>query len=342
MNFTPRQRQSNRTLFQPKPVVPRNSLFGGSQVSAFFSQSQRQRTPPREEEYEEENSSVMRRRLKPLPDRTASPTKSIIRSPLKPKTPGRKVEFTSSTLSPLAQAQARAERRASMSPEKQNDDRPPPGRRNVVNLAVEEDKENQSSSPSISGPPSLSPSSSPSPSPSSTREQQRQQQQRPQNRRLTSSHLTSSTSTQPQSNISTPQPSQKQPQPPQLSPTTWTRDHWIRLDELLQARKNGTLQFQLETARRPTASFSSSRSNAPSQSCRHLFGKIVTAQGESMPLQEWHLDVVEAFLAEISRGGDAGRRQVWDGTQIAKRVFALLVGEERRRLGMVPSRRGPS
>jgi hypothetical protein len=26
----------------------------------------------------------------------------------------------------------------------------------------------------------------------------------------------------------------------------------------------------------------------------------------------------------------------WDGVQIAKRVFALLVGEERRRLGVVP------
>jgi hypothetical protein len=55
-----------------------------------------------------------------------------------------------------------------------------------------------------------------------------------------------------------------------------------------------------------------------------------------MALQEWHLDVVEAFLSET--GGEGS----WDGTQIAKRVFALLVGEERRRLGMVPSRRGHS
>jgi hypothetical protein len=76
-----------------------------------------------------------------------------------------------------------------------------------------------------------------------------------------------------------------------------------------------------------------------------------------MILEEWHLDVVEGFLGELvvdygSSPAGGGRRawggydeegeeeeeeeRGWDGVQIAKRVFALLVGEERRRLGLVP------
>jgi hypothetical protein len=53
-----------------------------------------------------------------------------------------------------------------------------------------------------------------------------------------------------------------------------------------------------------------------------------------MPLEGWHLDVVEAFREELGKEG------VWDEAQIAKRVFALLVGEERRREGRVPRRDG--
>jgi hypothetical protein len=77
-----------------------------------------------------------------------------------------------------------------------------------------------------------------------------------------------------------------------------------------------------------------------------------------MILEAWHLDVVEGFLGELvvdygSSPAGGGRRawggydeegeegeeeeeRGWDGVQIAKRVFALLVGEERRRLGVVP------
>ena len=64
---------------------------------------------------------------------------------------------------------------------------------------------------------------------------------------------------------------------------------------------------------------------------RALLGKEVTAQGESMALDGWHLEVVEAFRVEV--GG------VWDPADLAKRLFSLLVGEERRRLGLVPKRR---
>ena len=71
-----------------------------------------------------------------------------------------------------------------------------------------------------------------------------------------------------------------------------------------------------------------------------------------MEIEGWHLDVVEGFLAEVSSGLGSGSEKAtrnsaagatdvaWDAAQIVKRVFALLVGEERRRLGLVPPRRG--
>ncbi|KAK4120835.1 hypothetical protein N657DRAFT_624458 [Parathielavia appendiculata] len=340
MNFTPLRRPSHSTLLQPKPVAPTSALFGNREVSDFFSRSrphhQRPGARPREEQDEAEGSSLMERPLKPLPDRAASPGKSCIRSPLKPKTPGRMVEFTSSTLSPLAQAQARAERRASMSPERQDEHRPHPGRGQVTNNGMSVDKNYHAASSEHS----------PSPSPSPSHEQQQQ----PQPQRLSSHRLTSSTTAsippEPQQ-----QNQQQQQQQQQLSPTTWTRAHWLRLDELLQARRSGILQFQLEVARRrplpfatPGAGTTTTTTRRRRRSCRQLLGKIVTSQGESMALEEWHLDVVEAFLAEVGAttggGGDGGNagQMLWDGTQIAKRVFALLVGEERRRVGMVPAR----
>jgi hypothetical protein len=64
-----------------------------------------------------------------------------------------------------------------------------------------------------------------------------------------------------------------------------------------------------------------------------LLGKQVIAQGETMVLEQWHLDVVDAFAAEVGGGS------VWDERVLAKRVFALLVGEERRRKGLVERRR---
>ncbi|KAK4101032.1 hypothetical protein N658DRAFT_516223 [Parathielavia hyrcaniae] len=334
MNFTPLRRQSNSTLFHSKPIAPASALFGNDEVSDFFSQfhshHQHSGAPPREEEDEEEESSLIERPLKPLPDRAASPAKSCIRSPLKAKTPGRIVEFTSSTLSPLAQAQVRAARRASMSPEKENGQRASSGRGQVINggVAVAEDREVHRFS--------LEHSLSPSPSPS---HEQQPQQQYPQLASHTSHPLPSSTTT---TNISSipPQPqhaTQQTQQPQQLSLTTWTRAHWLRLDELLQARKSGTLALELEVARRRRGT----GTTASTSSCQHLLGKMVTAQGESMALREWHLDVVEAFLAEVggigyssssghSGGGGAGQGQ---------RVFALLVGEERGGGGGGPARR---
>jgi hypothetical protein len=112
---------------------------------------------------------------------------------------------------------------------------------------------------------------------------------------------------------------------PRLSAKAWTRSHWERLDSLLQQRRaSGALAFQLA---HPVAPPKSTGSAQPTK--KLLLGKQVVAQGESMTLEQWHLDVVEAFAAELGPGS------AWDERVLAKRVFALLVGEERRRAGKV-------
>lgn len=274
-NFTPRSRQAGNSLFDPvsKPAdEPEAESDHEHEISAVS----------------HDESSFVVPELKPLPARQRSPTKSCIRSPLKAKTPGRVVEFTSSTLSPLAQAQARAEMRASTGSRGGDDKIPQMGDGN---------KENQSYTEDVSVDHDIH-------------------------------HSMSSTAPQKPSlfaaipHLPPPKSATLLPKSlPRLSPTNWTRSHWERLDALLQERRRvGALAFQLA---HPVAK----NGTKP-----RLLGKQVVAQGETMTLEQWHIDVVDAFAAEI--GGAADERV------LAKRVFALLVGEERRRNGLVPRRRG--
>lgn len=257
-NFTPLLGQSRSSLFAPSPAValePQDS--------------------PMEEDSDEEmhESSRMTHEsdfeppvLKPLPDRAASPTKSCLRSPLKPKTPGRVVEFTSSVLSPLAQAQARAERQ------------------NQVSLGSSIMAAQGTSAP-------VAEKENPRPG-------------------LSFSILATPKHRHLQ---------QKQVNSP-LSQSQWTKKHWVRLDELLQQYRRAPLEFQLKYGGVTPQKRKSSV----------LLGKQVTSQGETMLLEQWHLDIVDAFKKEV--GG-------WDENELAKRLFAVMVGEERRRLGLVPKRR---
>lgn len=111
--------------------------------------------------------------------------------------------------------------------------------------------------------------------------------------------------------MSEPSPMAKPPQVQPLSQTAWTRQHWLLLDELLQLRREGAYELNYER-----------------RADRYL-GKTVKSQGEAMRLERWHLDCVDAFKAEV--GG-------WDEGVLAKRLFALILGEERRRRGMVDRR----
>lgn len=256
-NFTPRPRQASQTFFQPSSAQ--------QQLSASA------RTPPRMQLSHEDianwrqqtttangvdSPDFRRPLLRPLPHKNASPTKSSLRSPLKPHTPGRVVEFTSSVLSPMEQAQARHVRGSifgsslfSQALPSQNEPQP-------------EDKENQ-----------------------------HQQQE------------------QSDVSMTDASPVVKQSIPSPLSQTVWTRQHWLLLDELLQLRRQGPFHGDYEHSARS----------------EKLLGKTVRSQGEAMKLERWHLDCVDAFRMEVGDG--------WDEGVLAKRLFALVLGEERRARG---------
>ncbi|CAG1993248.1 unnamed protein product [Fusarium graminearum] len=190
--------------------------------------------------------------LRPLPPRNASPIKSSLRSPLKPHTPGRVVEFTSSVLSPIEQAKVRHQRRLS-------------------NSSAASQSSNGPQRPRIRPPPGQ-----------------------------TTNKENPTTIKVPASNAGPPK---KQPRPAPLSQTVWTRKHWLVLDDLLQERRQGPFTIYYERC------------------SDEYLGKTVASQGEAMTLERWHLDCVDAFKAQV--GG-------WDEGALAKRLFALILGEQRR------------
>lgn len=215
--------------------------------------------------------------LRPLPARAASPSKSCLRSPLKPRTPGRVVEFTSSTASATApfQVNVGSQNKAPVAPASNPFTSVPtfPGKENQL-TSLDDDTNHRS----------------------------------PQNKHLRQA----------------PQRQQQQQKvDSSLSQTRWTRRHWLRLDELLQTHRRSPLEFELRHA---DALMASPRRRPSSR----LLGKQVTSQGEAMVLEQWHLDVADAFKKEV--GG-------WAEDVLAKRLFALIVGEERRRSGLVPRSR---
>lgn len=254
-NFTPRRNHGNNSLFAPPsarssaPTPPQMQL-SRNDIARWQEETSMVLEPP------SDSPEVERQPAVPLPHRTMSPSKSCLRSPLKPRTPGRVVEFAGAA-SPLQEAQARAANanarrvapvqfvppQAKQSPAKPSHP-----------VVLEEDKENTPSDVSMSDTP------------------------------------------------------QKSPLPEGLSQKHWGKDHWRLLDTLIQLRRRGPFPFDLEKAgyvRRE----------------RGLLGRVAAAGGQSMEIERWHVDVVDAFRAEV--GG-------WDEGVLAKRVFALVVGEGRR------------
>ncbi|KAI1376030.1 hypothetical protein F4677DRAFT_420063 [Hypoxylon crocopeplum] len=228
-------------------------------------------------------------------DKTLSPSKSCFRSPTKPTTPGRVVAFTNSVLSPSAQAQARAEKQNGI----------------LSQGPIFRSRENESAASSSSSRAvvhndnSTTTSANMSPllkMPLNNRNVNTSapQPKSPSSRPATATATTASTTTA-------------------LSRTEWSRQHWLRLDELLQLRRRDPLRFQ-QAAPLP--------SRVKRRSFVVLSGKEVAAHGaaERVLLEPWHLDVVDAFRRDV--GG-------WDEHSLARRLFALLVGEERRRAAKI-------
>ena len=96
-----------------------------------------------------------------------------------------------------------------------------------------------------------------------------------------------------------------------LSATKWSRDHWLLLDSVLQSWKPENQSPETRRRRNSTRVISK------------LLGKTIRAQGEELRLEQWHLEVVDEFREKVPG---------WEEGVVARRVFALLVGEERRGL----------
>ncbi|TWU78722.1 hypothetical protein ED733_006384 [Metarhizium rileyi] len=242
-NFTPRPGQTSSSFFHPST----NPSTAATPPRMQLSRADIHRWTQQTSNASEASPDFQRPLLRPLPPKNASPTKSSLRSPLKPHTPGRVVEFTSSVLSPAEQAKARLDNRSSARSSSlfsQGFLAPRP--------VVQDDKENASASDiSMDEAPPLTKPSLPGP----------------------------------------------------LSQTIWSRRHWLLLDHLLQRRRASP--FQIRYTRYADG----------------YLGKTVKSHGEAMTLDRWHLDVVDAFKAEV--GG-------WDEGVLAKRLFALILGEARR------------
>ncbi|KAI1769685.1 hypothetical protein GGR53DRAFT_473577 [Hypoxylon sp. FL1150] len=349
-NFTPLPGQASSSLFRRGPSVQRSETeetdllllpSDDPQESSLMTDgTDYERLPPRE---------------KPSRwDKTLSPSKSCFRSPLKPTTPGRVVAFTGSALSPTAQTRARAEKQNSQRGGNGGFFPQAPPIQSIID--VRETEETASSSYSRRPIQPIRPyrNIAPAPARASAAEINRPSAAITTNKNSIFANNSGNAAfsapqprTQPQYSQTQPQPeaqlqTQPQPQYPQLqtqpqtqtqiqtqtqtqnqqrprafalSQTEWTRQHWVRMDEMLHLRRYDPLQFQQATPLPPRAQRASLAAG--------LLGKEVSAQGESILLEPWHLEIVDAFHHEV--GG-------WDAQALAKRLFALIVGEERRRV----------
>lgn len=255
------------------------------------------------------------RLLKPLPDRAASPSKSCLRSPLKPKTPGRVVEFTSSTMSTWAEAQAQAQLQAEAQAQAQAEVQARAGHQVRASILpapaplLENDQH-----PAGGGKKDESQSLDAYRTAPRHEEAKGYQHER-------AGQAEERDEEEPAEEEELVEEEEEEAVEPPLSRTRWSRRHWVFLDELLQAHRRSPDGF------RSRYGSSSAASPGRPRRSRALLGKVVTSQGEEMVLGQWHLDVVDAFKGEV--GG-------WPEDALAKRLFALIVGEERRRLGLVP------
>jgi hypothetical protein len=77
-----------------------------------------------------------------------------------------------------------------------------------------------------------------------------------------------------------------------------------------------------------TESSHSTRKPEAGERSKYL-GKKVVAQGTSLVLEQWHLDIVARFRHDVRVAPG------WDEGVVAKRLFAIIVGEERRARGEI-------
>ncbi|KAI1110057.1 hypothetical protein F5Y14DRAFT_430448 [Nemania sp. NC0429] len=289
--FSPIQQKKD---FAPQPRQSGGSLFAPSEASSSASTVELDDgLPGSSDEHDSEmtEGSEYERvppREKPSQwDRNLSPTKSCFRSPLKPTTPGRIVAFSNGALPSIAQVQTQAQARDVLHGSISARDTILQGPRRRLTFEGEGNQPPRAVQQIRSANENVIHKNIPLAS-TAPRADERSRDAAPVAARVA------------------------------LSQTTWSKQHWQRLDEILQLRRRDPLSFHKLCSLPPREKRASAA----------LLGKEVTARAFRVILEPWHLDVVEAFKLEV--GG-------WDETSISKRVFALIIGEEKRRTAAAPA-----
>lgn len=76
---------------------------------------------------------------------------------------------------------------------------------------------------------------------------------------------------------------------------------------------------------KPNTDAGTSRRRNSTRVISRLLGKTVRSQGESMVLEQWHLEAVDEFRREVPG---------WEEKIIAMRLFSLILTAERRARGV--------
>ncbi|CAK7197702.1 hypothetical protein SEUCBS139899_000350 [Sporothrix eucalyptigena] len=302
-----------------------------------------------------DESSFLTPVLKPLPDKMASPTKSCIRPATKPKTPGRVVEFTSSTMEgPSNSHDEIMEERQDL---------------NDANLQLAEhfglDTSNRVPHPALNDLPAAAHNVQPLGADGDARMWDRKgvaeelaaiERHRRQNRRYEVDEEVSDMFLADTHTISAAKPYQALPKPDpkasmvgkavffptdsvghsrwqapaaieQLPGREWELDDWLLLNQVLQTyREAGPLNFRLHYVpskfHHQKAPRIFSQAPEPDRPSSILLNKIVHTKHTAMLVKSWHADVVDVFMA---RSG-----YMWNEHYLMRRLFSLLLGEERR------------
>lgn len=241
------------------------------------------------------------RELRPLPDRNASPTKSCLRSPLKPRTPGRVVVFDKEALSPLDQARVRQEREAAAAQQAAFE--------RSLRASVDQGQDHGLRGPVVSlAPPTMATEDGDveMTDVSEYAEEEEEEDERSEEEE-SADEVQRPTAPTP---VRSRQPTRKL----RLSKVVWTKDHWVRMDELVRERRKGPFRFNFP------ADFESKSG--------WLVGQTISSHGEKLVLNPWHLSVIDAFKADV--GG------VWDELTLARRLFGVIVADGLRKEGREP------
>jgi serine/arginine repetitive matrix protein 2 len=106
-----------------------------------------------------------------------------------------------------------------------------------------------------------------------------------------------------------------------LSATTWSKAHWRLLHGIYDDFKSRPLPDPNADSKNDIINHM--KDVGITEPSKYL-GKTIQARGAKLMLKQWHLDIVQEFRDEVPG---------WDEGVIAKRLFAIIAGEELRRQG---------